>query len=74
MLVAYGAGGSLITIPDQHKLVCSYLGLNWGPCLGGERGCIYAAWVSPPNLPGTAVCRTVVGGVCDSVVGRASGC
>lgn len=25
MLVAYGAGGSLITIPDQHKLVCSYL-------------------------------------------------
>lgn len=27
----------------RPKLVCSYLGLIWGPCLGGEKGCEYAA-------------------------------
>ena len=39
-LVAYGAGGSLITIPDRHKLVCSYLDYFGGLAWVG-RGAVY---------------------------------
>lgn len=61
-LGACRTGGSLIAMSDGHKLVCSYLGLVQGPCLGGERDCVCAVWVSPSSLLGTAVCGTVVGG------------
>lgn len=57
--ILVGAGRQVeasLPVHDRHKLVCSYLGLIWGPCLGVEKGCEYAAaeqqWVVAVTVAG----------------------
>lgn len=47
-LGACRSDGSLVTVSDGHKVVCSYLGLVQGSCFGGERGCVCVVWVPLP--------------------------